>query len=62
MHKSILSELERQRIRAFNRTDGEKSSAVRGLATRCHKYLPQIERDLGLIRQFMATYEKAKKA
>jgi hypothetical protein len=57
MHKSILSELERRRIRAFNKADGEKSSAIRGLTTRCQKYLPKIKEDLALIEEFLQHYK-----
>jgi hypothetical protein len=61
MHTSILSELERKRIRAFTKADGEKSSAMRGLATRSRQSLAKIEEDLALIREFLRHYE-AKKA
>jgi hypothetical protein len=57
MHKSILSDLERRRIRAFIKADGEKSSAIRGLTTRCQKYLPTIKEDLALIEEFMKHYK-----
>jgi len=60
MFTRILTDLERKRIRAFNKADGEKSSALRGLATRCREHLPQIKEDLKLIQEFLATYEKKK--
>ena len=62
MFTRILTEKERRKIKAFIKIDGQKETFMTVLATRCRKHLPQIERDLGLIRQFMATYEKAKKA
>jgi hypothetical protein len=57
-HTSILSELERRRIKAFLKADGEKLSAIRGLATRCRQALPRIEEDLELVRQFLQRYDK----
>lgn len=33
MHTSLLSELERKRIRSYNKADGERTSAMRGLFT-----------------------------
>jgi len=62
MFTRILTEKERRRIRAFIKVDGEKETFMTVLATRCRQHLPQIERDLGLIKQFMAAYERTKKA
>jgi hypothetical protein len=56
---SVLTDLERRRIRAFNREDGERTPAMRGLATRCRQNLEEIEKDLELIRQFLRHYEQA---
>ena len=57
MFTHVLTDLERKRIRAFIKADGEKGSAMRGLATRSRRYLPKIEEDLGLIREFLQHYE-----
>jgi len=59
-HASVLSELERRRIRAFLKADGEKISAIRGLATRCRQSLPQIREDMRLVQEFLEHYEAAK--
>jgi hypothetical protein len=55
-HSTLLSDLERRRIHAFLKADGERISAVRGLATRCRQNLPRIEADLKLIRDFLDRY------
>ena len=57
MHKSILSDLERRRIKAFIKADGKKETFMTVLAARCRKHLPKIREDLVLIEGFMATYE-----
>lgn len=61
-HTSILSELERRRMKAFLKADGEKVSAVRGLATRCRQNLSHVEDDLRLIREFLQHYDRENKA
>jgi len=60
MHSSLLSELERRRIQAFAKADGERTSAMRGLFTRCKQHMPRIERDLKLIEEFFQHYEATK--
>jgi len=60
MFTHILTDLEGKRIRAFIKADGEKGSAIRGLATRSRQYLPRIEEDLALIRKFLQHYEQEK--
>ena len=60
-HTSILSELERRRIRAFLKADGEKVSSVRGLATRLRQNLAGLEGDLKLIREFLQHYDQENK-
>ncbi len=59
-HTSILSELERRRIRAFLKGDGEKTSSVRGLATRLRQNVAAVESDLRLIREFLQHYDQEK--
>ena len=58
MFTHLLTDLERKRIRAFIKADGEKGSAMRGLATRGRQYLPRIEEDLRLIHEFLQHYDK----
>ena len=60
MFTHLLTDLERKRIRAFIKADGEKVSAMRGLATRSRQYLPEIEEDLAFIREFLQHYEQEK--
>ena len=62
LHKAILSEKERKALRHFSKLDGKKDSYARYLATRLRQYLPTYEGDLGLIKRFMAAYERTKKA
>jgi hypothetical protein len=61
MHPRILSPLEERQIRAFLKANGEKTLNVRVVATRIRKHLPQIEKDLALVKQLLAAYDKAKK-
>jgi hypothetical protein len=60
MFTRILTELERKRLRAYLKADGEKSSVVRSLSSRARRYLPQIEEDLRLLRELLETYERSK--
>lgn len=61
MRPRILSPLEERQIRAYLKANGEKNMNVRVLVTRVRKYLPQIEKDLALIKELKQTYEhKAK--
>jgi len=60
MITTILSELERKRMRTFIKADGEKLSGVRGLATRCHQRRQQIVEDLALIDEFLKHYKNEK--
>jgi hypothetical protein len=57
MFTRILTDLERRRIRAHIKADGEKASPVTQLATRCRQNLPRIKEDLALIEEFMKHYE-----
>jgi len=58
--RTILTDLERKRIRGYIRADGEKTPALRGLATRCRQYLPGIREDLALIEEFLNIYGTAR--
>jgi hypothetical protein len=59
MFTHLLTDLERKRIRAFLKADGEKGSAIRGLATRARQFLPSIEEDLTLMHKFLQHYENS---
>jgi len=58
MFTRILTDLERKKIRAFLKADGEKNVFIRTVASRCRKHLSQINRDLAIIDEFLAHYEK----
>jgi len=61
MFQRILTELERKKLRAYLRADGEKGSVVRSLASRAKRHLPQIKADLELLEKLLETYERTKK-
>jgi len=61
MFTRILTDLERRRIDAYLKADGEKDAPMRKIANRARNYLPQIKRDVELLEHLMKTYEKAKK-
>jgi len=61
MFSRILTALERKRIEAYIKADGEKDVNIRQLALWCRRFLPQIKKDIELLERLMKTYEKAKK-
>jgi len=61
MFTRLLTDLERRRIKAYIKADGERDSSIRQLIARYNKHLPQIKVDLELLRQLASTYEKSKK-
>lgn len=60
MRPRILSPLEERQIRAFLKANGEKNLNVRVLVTRVRKYLPQIDKDLALVKELLGSYERNK--
>jgi len=60
MFTRLLTDLERKRLRAYLKANGERSSVVRALASRARRYLPQIEEDLQLLRSLLEAYEQQK--
>jgi len=60
--RTVLTDLERRRIRSYMKTNGERTPALRGLATRCRQYLPTIREDLALIEEFVKHYQEARLA
>jgi len=56
MFTRILTEHERKQIRAFIKADGEKTTGLRVLATRCRQNRKLIESDLALIVEFLKHY------
>jgi ribosomal protein S24E len=60
MFTRILTESERKAIGKYLRKDGEKEAAVREIVYRSRKHLPQIEKDLALLRELLEAYERNK--
>jgi len=60
MFTRVLTELERKRVKAYLKTNGERSSVIRGLASRANKHLAQIEEDTRLLKELLAIYERSK--
>jgi hypothetical protein len=60
MFTRVLTELERKRVKAYLKTDGERSPAIRHLASRANKHLPPDRRDIRLLRDLLAAYERGK--
>jgi len=61
MFTRLLTDLERKRIKAYVKADGERASSIRQLVARCNKHLPQIKADLELLERLTRTYEQAKR-
>jgi len=60
MFTRILTESERKAIAKYLRKDGEKEAAVREIVYRSKKHLPQIEKDLALVKELLGSYERNK--
>ena len=60
MRPRILSPLEERQIRTYLKANGEKNLNVRVLVSRTRNYLPQIEKDLALLKQLLQTYDRKK--
>jgi hypothetical protein len=60
MFTRILTDLERRRINAYLRQDGEKEAPIRKIANRARNHLPKIKEDLELLERLLATYEREK--
>jgi hypothetical protein len=58
MFTRILTSLERRRVAAYLKVDGEKDTAVRVLTTRARQNLPQIKADLDLLEKLVSTYDR----
>jgi len=52
MRKRVLTDLEKERIQQYLR-DGTSSQALRLLRYRVRKFLPIIEKEVGLLRDFL---------
>ena len=60
MFTRILTDLERRRINAYLRQDGEKEAPIRKIANRARSHMPKIKEDLELLEKLLATYEREK--
>jgi len=60
MFTRILTDLERRQAKAYVKQDGQRTLNIKILSLRGRKHLPQIEADLTLLKQVLATYERNK--
>jgi hypothetical protein len=58
MFTRILTDLERRRINAYLRQDGEKEAPIRKIANRARNHVPTIKADLDLLEKLLQTYQK----
>jgi hypothetical protein len=58
MFTRILTDLERRRINAYLRQDGEKEAPIRKIANRARNHVPRIKADLDLLEKLLQTYQK----
>jgi hypothetical protein len=61
LFQRVLTDLERRRVKAYLKADGEKSSVVRALASRARRYLPVIKEDVELLERLLETYQQQAK-
>jgi len=61
MFTRVLTDLERKRVRAYLRADGERESVIRAIASRARRHLPRIREDIELLEQLLRTYEQTKR-
>jgi len=57
MFQRILTDLERKRIRAYLKADGERTEAIQNVVSRMRRYGPRIKEDLELLEQLVSVYE-----
>ena len=57
MFQRILTDLERKRIRAYLKADGERTEAIQNVVSRMRRYGPRIKEDLELLEQLISVYE-----
>ena len=57
MFQRILTDLERKRIRAYLKADGERTEAIQNVVSRMRRYGPRIKEDLELVEQLISVYE-----
>jgi hypothetical protein len=60
MFTRILTDLERKRVRAYLKQDGERGQAIRTIVSRGNRHLPEIESDLALVKELLTAYERNK--
>jgi hypothetical protein len=57
MNPKILTDLERRKIRAYLKADGEKDVYIRQVIFRGKRCLPRIKEDLELLERLVQVYE-----
>ena len=57
MFQRILTDLERRRVKAYLKADGERDSIIRALVSRAKKHTPILKQDLELLERLLATYD-----
>ena len=60
MNPKILTPVEREKVKAYLKADGEKNLHVRQLVYQSHRHLPRIRADLELIEKLLAAYQRNK--
>jgi len=58
MFTRILTAEERLVIKRYIAKDGVKEDAIRKIAYRARRYMPQIEADIGLLERMLERYAK----
>jgi len=58
MFSRILTTVERRKIQAYLKHDGEKDMHMRVIATRVRQFMPQIKEDIQLLERLLTAYEK----
>jgi len=54
----ILTDLERKRVKAYLKADGERESVIRALVSRARRHIPTIKSDLDLLDRLLITYSR----
>ena len=58
MFTRILTEVERENIKAYLRHDGEKAIQVRKVVYEARKHLPTIQADMELLEKLLGCYDR----
>jgi hypothetical protein len=58
VYSRIITAVERAKIRAYLKADGERDAMIRMFVSRARRYRPQIEADLRLLGDMVSRYER----